>query len=381
MAAALDPVALTQALVRCASVTPQDAGVTDVLVDTLEPLGFACTRLPFGEGLERVPNLFARVGSGGPHFCFAGHTDVVPVGNAAQWKQPPFEARIVDGVLYGRGTADMKGAVAAFVAAASRLRAEGLPRKGSISLLITGDEEGPARNGTRKVLEWMKANGHVPDVALVGEPTSPDSVGQMIKVGRRGSITGRLLVRGTQGHVAYPHLADNPVPKMVRLLAALTAAPLDAGNERFQPSNLEVTTVDVGNPATNVIPAEVRATFNIRFNDNHTGASLEKWVRAKLDSVGAKYELGIEISGEAFLTKAGPFIDLLRTAIKAQFGAEPELSTSGGTSDARFIKDYCPVAEFGLVNRTIHKVDEHVPLADLTALTDAYTRILRGYFQ
>ena len=275
----------------------------------------------------------------------------------------------------------MKGAVASFVAAASRLRAEGLPSQGSISLLITGDEEGPARNGTRKVLEWMKANGHVPDVGLVGEPTSPDRVGQTVKVGRRGSITGRLTVRGTQGHVAYPHLADNPVPKIVRMLAMLTAEPLDDGNERFEPSNLEITTIDVGNPATNVIPAEVRATFNIRFNDTHTGASLEKWIRSKIDSVRAKYELAIEVSGEAFLTKQGPFTDLLCAAIKTQFGAEPELSTSGGTSDARFIKDYCPVAEFGLVNRTIHKVDENVPVADLVALTEAYTRILRGYFR
>ncbi|MSP21144.1 MAG: succinyl-diaminopimelate desuccinylase [Alphaproteobacteria bacterium] len=377
---ATDPVALTQALVRCASVTPQDAGALDVLTAALEPLGFTCTKLPYGEGLERVPNLFARLGSGAPHFCFAGHTDVVPVGSAAQWRFQPFEARIADGILYGRGTADMKGAVACFVAAASRLRAEGLPSKGSISLLITGDEEGPARNGTRRVLEWMRANNHVPDVALVGEPTSPDRVGQAIKIGRRGSMTGHLLVRGVQGHVAYPHIADNPLPKIVRMLAALTEAPLDRGNERFEASNLEVTTVDVGNPATNVIPAEARATFNIRFNDNHTSAALEKWMRGRLDSVGATYELSVEVSGEAFVTKAGPFTDLLRTAIAAQFGSPPEFSTSGGTSDARFIKDYCPVAEFGLVNRTIHKVDEHVALADLAVLTDAYTRILRGYF-
>ena len=373
---ALDPVTLTQALVRCASVTPQDAGALDVLANALTPLGFTCTRLPFGEGVERVHNLFARAGTAKPHFCFAGHTDVVPTGSEAQWKHPPFAAAVEGGTLYGRGTADMKGAIAAFVAAVSRVGTG----KGSISLLITGDEEGPARNGTRKVLEWMRASGHVPDVALVGEPTSPAHVGEAIKVGRRGSMTGRLVVRGTQGHVAYPRQADNPIPRLVRMLAALKENALDEGSERFQPSNLEVTTVDVGNPATNVIPGEARATFNIRFNDLHTSASLEKWLRATLDRVTPKYELAIEVSGESFLTKSGAFTDLLRDAIAEKFGAPPEFSTSGGTSDARFIKDYCPVAEFGLVNRTIHKVDEHVPLADLAALTDAYAMILRRYF-
>jgi succinyl-diaminopimelate desuccinylase len=375
-ASAIDVVALTQALVRCASVTPQDAGALDVLAAALQPLGFQCTRLPFGEGLERVPNLFARAGTGKPHFCFAGQTDVGPAGNAAAWKHPPFAATIDGGVLYGRGTSDMKGAIAAFVAAVARVGTS----KGSVSLLITGDEEGPARNGTKKVLEWMRANGHVPDVAVVGEPTSPERVGQTIKVGRRGSLTGRLTVRGTQGHVAYPHVADNPIPRMVRLLAALTEHPIDQGSERFQPSNLEVTTVDVGNAATNVIPAEVRATFNVRFNDLHTSSSLEKWVRARLDGVSKHYELAIEVSGESFLTKSGPLTNLLRDAIAETFGAPPELSTSGGTSDARFLKDYCPVAEFGLSNATIHKVDEHVRVADLAALTDAYAAILRRYF-
>ena len=378
----VDPVALTQALVRCASVTPQDAGALDVLAGALQPLGFMCTRLPFGEGVERVHNLFARAGAARPHFCFAGHTDVVPTGNEAQWKHPPFSATVEGGTLYGRGTADMKGALAAFVAAVSRVGTS----KGSISLLITGDVEGPARNGTRMVLVWMRANGHVPDVALVGEPTSPARVGEAIKVGRRGSMTGRLVVRGTQGHVAYPHQADNPIPRLVRMLAALKEKSLDEGSERFQPSNLEVTTIDVGNPATNVIPGYVRATFNIRFNDLHTSARLETWLRAILDRVttpkGATpaYELAIEVSSESFLTRSGAFTDLLRDAIAEQFGAPPEFSTSGGTSDARFIKDYCPVAEFGLVNSTIHKVDERVPLADLAALTDAYAMILRRYF-
>ncbi|MBM3507228.1 MAG: succinyl-diaminopimelate desuccinylase [Alphaproteobacteria bacterium] len=375
-ATTIDPVALTQALVRCASVTPRDEGALDVLTRALEPLGFTCTRLPYGEGVERVHNLFARAGTSSPHFCFAGHTDVVPPGAEAQWRHPPFAARIDGGTLYGRGTADMKGAIAAFVAAVARAGTS----KGSVSLLITGDEEGPARNGTKKVLEWMQANGHVPDVALVGEPTSPERLGQAIKVGRRGSMTGRLVVRGIQGHVAYPHVADNPIPRLVRMLAALTEKALDEGSERFQPSNLEVTTVDVGNPATNVIPAEARATFNIRFNDRHTSASLETWIRATLDRVSPKYELSIEVSGESFLTKAGPFPFLLRDVIAEQFGAPPELSTSGGTSDARFITQYCPVAEFGLVSATIHKVDERVPLADLAALTEAYAAILRRYF-
>ena len=376
MAAAVDPVVLAQALIRCPSVTPADAGALDVLTAALTPLGFTCIRVPFGEGALRTENLFARRGTSGPHFCYAGHTDVVPPGPEAQWRFPPFAGQVADGFLWGRGAADMKGGIACFVAAASRV-AQG---RGSTSLLITGDEEGPATYGTRRVLEWMKANGHVPDVCLVGEPTSPDRLGSAIKIGRRGSMTGRMVVRGVQGHVAYPHNADNPVPKMVRMLAALTERPIDAGNERFQASNLEVTTIDVGNPANNVIPGEVRATFNIRFNDNHTSASLEKWMRATLDAIGAPYELAVEVSGEAFVTKSGPFTSLLRDAVRAKFGADPEFSTSGGTSDARFIKDYCPVAEFGLINATIHKVDERASLADMAALTDTYADILRRFF-
>lgn len=374
--AALNPVAVAQQLIRCPSVTPRDAGVVDVLTAILTPLGFTCTRLPFGDGAERVDNLFARRGTSGPHFCYAGHTDVVPTGPEAQWRFPPFAATVADGYLWGRGAADMKGGVACFIAAASRVAQS----KGSLSLLLTGDEEGPATYGTRKVLEWMQANGHVPDVCLVGEPTSPDHLASAIKIGRRGSMTGRLVVRGLQGHVAYPQNADNPVPKMVRLLAALTEAPIDRGNERFQPTNLEITTVDVGNPATNVIPGEIRATFNIRFNDNHTSHSLDQWVRAKLDATGVVYALTFEVSGEAFVTKAGPFTSLLRDAVRAKFGREPEFSTSGGTSDARFIKDYCPVAEYGLLNATIHKVDERTAVADMAALTDVYADILRRYF-
>ena len=348
-----------------------------MLQRALEGLGFTCHRLLFSEpGTADIDNLYARLGSKGPNFCYAGHTDVVPVGDPKGWTVDPFAADVIDGHLYGRGAADMKGGIACFIAAASRIPQS----KGSLSLLITGDEEGPATYGTRKVLEWMKANGHVPDVCLVGEPTSPDHLASAIKIGRRGSMTGRLVVRGVQGHVAYPQNADNPVPRMVRLLAVLTEAPIDSGNERFQPSNLEITTVDVGNPATNVIPGEVRATFNIRFNDNHTSQSLEKWIRGKMDATGIAYELAFEVSGEAFVTKAGPFTSLLRDAVRAKFGRDPEFSTSGGTSDARFIKDYCPVAEYGLLNPTIHKVDERASLADMAALTDVYADILRRYF-
>lgn len=376
----IDPVDLAQALIRCPSVTPTDAGALDVLTHAIEPLGFTCTRLAFGEGPQRVANLFALRGTGRPHFCYAGHTDVVPAGNEAHWRFPPFAGHVADGFLYGRGAADMKGAIACFVAAVARLVGSGRPAKGSISLLITGDEEGPALYGTRRVLEWMREHAHVPDVALVGEPTSPERLGNAIKIGRRGSMTGRLVVRGVQGHVAYPRNADNPIPKMVRMLAALTEKPLDAGNERFEPSNLEITTVDADNPANNVIPAEVCATFNIRFNDNHTSRSLETWMRQRLDSVGAKYELGVEVSGEAFVTKQGAFTDLLRAAIRHTLGIDPEFSTSGGTSDARFLKDYCPVAEFGLVSQTIHKVDERAALADMAGLTNAYADILSRYF-
>ena len=378
--AMLDPVALAAAMIRCRSVTPADGGTLAELERALGPLGFTCTRLTFGEGADAVHNLFARRGAGRPHFCYAGHTDVVPPGDEGSWSVGPFTGEVKGGFLYGRGASDMKGSIACFAAAVARFLGDGGSERGSISLLITGDEEGPAHNGTVKVLEWMKANGHVPDVCLVGEPTNPSRLGEMIKVGRRGSMTGRMVVRGVQGHVAYPHRAKNPIPQMVKLLAALTAHPLDLGSERFEPSNLEVTTVDVGNPANNVIPAEVRATFNIRFNDLHTSTTLTRWVKQTLDAAGGSYELKIEVSGESFLTPAGPFTDLLQSAVKEVLDVAPELSTSGGTSDARFIRNYCPVAEFGLVGETMHKVDERVAVSDCERLTAVYTTVLRRYF-
>lgn len=390
----IDPVALTQSLIRCPSVTPADAGALDVLAQALTGLGFVCHRMTFSEeGTPDIDNLYARLGTQGPNFCFAGHTDVVPVGNAGGWTVDPFAAEIRDGKLYGRGTADMKGGIAAFVAAVSRLMAEQGTPDGSISLLITGDEEGPSINGTRKVLDWMAERGETIDVCLVGEPTNPRVLGDMIKIGRRGSISGWITVHGTQGHVAYPHLANNPVPRLIRMVSALLAEPLDLGNDFFQPSNLEVVSIDVGNPTTNIIPGEARALFNIRFNTLHTAASLEAWIRARLDASvldpardgadadpAAFYTLKMTESGEAFLTEPGPFSTLLTQAVEAVTGRTPELSTTGGTSDARFIKNVCPVAEFGLVGQTMHKVNEHIAVEDLENLTRIYQQILTGYF-
>jgi succinyl-diaminopimelate desuccinylase len=375
-----DVAGLTGALIRCPSVTPADAGALDVLAGALEGLGFTCHRLRFEEaGAEPVDNLYARIGGQAPNFCFAGHTDVVPVGDAEGWTVDPFGAEIIDGALYGRGATDMKGAVAAFVGAAARVLANG-PTPGSISLLITGDEEGPAINGTRKVLGWMAECGETIDHCLVGEPTNPTRLGEMIKIGRRGSMTGRLSVRGVQGHVAYPHLADNPLPRLLRMLSAIDARALDDGTEHFQPSNLEVTTVDVGNPATNVIPAAAQATFNIRFNDRHDSASLERWLRETFTAVGGDWSLDVHVTGEAFLTPPGPLSEMITGAVEAVLGQAPELSTTGGTSDARFIKNVCPVAEFGLIGQTMHKTDERVALDDLARLTDIYAEILTRYF-
>ena len=368
-----DPLPLAQALVRCASVTPADAGAQDVLAAALERLGFAVTRLRYGE----TENLYARIGTGGPHFCFAGHTDVVPAG-AGSWRRGPFAAEVEDGLLYGRGTADMKGAIAAFVAAVTDHLATGKPR-GSLSLLITGDEEGVATDGTVRVLEWMRAKGEIPDFCLVGEPSNPGRLGEMIKIGRRGSINARIAVQGTQGHVAYPHLADNPVHRLVRALAALTAAPIDAGSEWFQPSTLQLTSFDVGNTATNVVPAEARAALNIRFNDLHTGAQLDAWLRATLGQYAERFELTTAISGESFLTRPGPAVDKLARAIESVTGFAPKLDTGGGTSDARFITKLCPVAEFGLVGQTMHKVDERVPVAELRDLARIYAGVLAAF--
>ena len=378
----IDATELAARMIQCPSVTPADAGALDVLQNALGDMGFACRRLPFSEpGAADVDNLFARLGDGSPAFCFAGHTDVVPVGDAEQWQADPFSGEVRDGVLYGRGAADMKGAIACFVSAvATFLNAGERSWQGSISLLITGDEEGPAVNGTRKVLQWMADNGREIDVCLVGEPTNPESVGDMIKVGRRGSMVGRLAVHGVQGHAAYPQLADNPIPRLVAMLRVLTETSLDEGSAQFQPSTITVTSVDVGNPATNVIPATARATFNIRFNDRHSGATLETWLREQFDKVGERYALDVSVSGETFLTKPGTFSGIVANAVERVLNVQPEFSTSGGTSDARFIKDYAEVAEFGLVGRTMHKVDECIAVSDLDKLTKVYIAILEDFF-
>jgi succinyl-diaminopimelate desuccinylase len=378
---ALDPVHLAQDLIRCQSVTPVDAGALDRLQRALEELGFRCWRLPFSEeGTPDVDNLYARLGDRQPNFCFAGHTDVVLTGDPKGWSIDPFAAEIVDGVLYGRGASDMKSAIAAFVAAAERLVSRG-SGFGSISLLITGDEEGPSINGTKKVVDWLKARGETVDACLVGEPTNPKRLGEMMKIGRRGSLNGRLTVIGAQGHVAYPHLADNPVPRLLRMLTAITEHRLDGGNDWFQPSNLEVVTVDVGNNATNVIPARATAGFNIRFNDMHSGAGLSKWLRETFDGVGGDYELDIQISGESFITQPGPLSDLVGDAAKRVTGLDPDRSTTGGTSDARFIRHICPVVEFGMVGETMHKVDERARVDDIRALAEIYFNVLDGYFR
>lgn len=377
-----DPLPLAQALIRCPSVTPHDAGALDVLQAALAGLGFTCHRLPFtSPGTPDIDNLYARLGTGAPHFCFAGHTDVVPVGRPESWTVDPFGGAVENGVLYGRGAADMKGSIACFVAAvARRLAACGGKLPGSISLLITGDEEGVAINGTTRMLGWLAERGEKIDHCLVGEPTNARKLGDMAKIGRRGSMNGVLTVRGAEGHVAYPALADNPIPRLVRMLSRLIESRLDDGTDHFQPSNLEITSVDVGNPATNVIPAEARARFNIRFNDLHTAETLKSWVREKCESIGGSFDLEFAVSGEAFLTPPGRLSDLVSGAVEQVTGRKVELSTSGGTSDARFIKNHCPVIEFGLVGQTMHKADERVPLADMQDLTAVYAEILKRYF-
>jgi succinyl-diaminopimelate desuccinylase len=368
-----DPLPLAQALIRCASVTPADDGAQSVLTDALQQLGFTVTRQRYGE----IENLFARIGDGSPHICFAGHTDVVPVG-AANWGSNAFAGEVRNGILYGRGACDMKGGIAAFVAAAAQHLAAGRPR-GSISLLITGDEEGPAVDGTVRVLDWMQAKGQIPDFCIVGEPTCPVKLGDMVKIGRRGSLNAKVTVHGTQGHVAYPQRADNPVHRLIHIADALTAAPLDAGNDWFQPSSLQFTSIDVGNPVTNVIPASACAMLNIRFNSDHTGAALSAWLRAVIGQHAEHFDLDIAISGESFLTEPGPLVDTLRRAIVDATGIEPKLDTGGGTSDARFIARYCPVAEFGLVGATMHQVDERVPVAELRDLARIYRDMLVAF--
>ena len=379
----IDAPDFARALIRCASVTPEDGGSIEPLAEALNGLGFKCYPLKFSEpGTPDVHNLYARWGTGEPHFCFAGHTDVVPVGDEDSWSVGPFDAKISNEMLYGRGATDMKGAVASVTAAVAKFLARRVHEfTGSISFLITGDEEGPAINGTAKMLQWLDEQGQIPDVCLVGEPTNPTRLGEMVKIGRRGSLSGTLTVTGIQGHTAYPHLADNPLPRLVRMLAAIESETLDDGAEHFQPSNLQLTTIDVGNTATNIIPGRAAASFNIRFNDLHSSDSLIAWLKSKCNEVGGSYDLDLHVTGEAFLTPPGDFSNLLSEVIERVTGVRPELSTTGGTSDARFIKNYCPVAEFGLISETMHKTDERVALVDLAALTEIYEAVLDGYFR
>ncbi|HWK01211.1 MAG TPA: succinyl-diaminopimelate desuccinylase [Xanthobacteraceae bacterium] len=377
-----DPIAIAQALIRCRSVTPDEGGALDYLGDLLGRAGFEVHRQKFASpGFPEIDNLFAKIGSGRPHLVFAGHTDVVPPGREANWSEPPFGGVLKDGKLYGRGATDMKGAVAAFAAAALDFTA-GKKLKGTISFLITGDEEGPAVNGTVKLLSWAKARGERFSHALVGEPTSISKLGDMMKIGRRGSLCGTITVRGKQGHVAYPDRASNPVPVLIAMCAALKDKPYDKGSKEFQPSNLEVVSLETGNTAFNVIPAEVKARFNIRFNDKHTPAKLKKEIEQRLKKAakGARFTVEWEPASESYLTQRGPFVDLVSKAVLETTGVKTVVSTSGGTSDARFIKNYCPVIDLGLVGTTMHQVDENVPVKDLEKLTKIYRAILERYF-
>ena len=381
----LDPVALTQALVRCPSVTPAEGGALSLIAEVLAAEGFTVERPVFSApGTPDIENLYARIGREGPVFVIAGHTDVVPVGDAGAWTRNPFGGTVSDGVLHGRGACDMKGGLAAMIAAALRFRRETADAPGSVVFLVTGDEEGPAVNGTVKLLEWAHARGERFDHCLLGEPTNPATMSDMIKIGRRGSLTGRLTVHGKQGHVGYPHLAENPIRGMVRLLAALEAPPLDGGTAHFDPSNLEVTTLDVGNPATNVVPAQARAVFNIRFNDVWTPQTLAAEIEGRLREAAGnsvRYEIVFDpTNAVAFLTEPGPFVAMVADAVEAETGRRPALSTTGGTSDARFIKSYCPVVEYGVVGQTMHQVDECVAVADLLALEAITGRLLKAYF-
>jgi succinyl-diaminopimelate desuccinylase len=383
---ATDPVQLAQALIRCNSVTPTEGGALTLLESVLKPAGFSCHRLRMREpGTPDVENLYARLGSHGPHLCFAGHTDVVNAGDEAAWSHPPFAGVIADARLYGRGAVDMKGGIACFLAAAiAHLQENGGLGRGSLSLLITGDEESVAINGTRKLLDWLKQRQEKIDACLVGEPTSADALGDEVKIGRRGYLNVSVVVHGKQGHSAYGEKAENPIPKLARIIDRLATAVLDNATEHFQRTSLEPTIISVPNTATNVIPGTARANFNIRYNDLHTRQSLQAWVQeqcqAAAGEVGAKFSLSFEGNGDVFLTKPGPFVDMMATAVQAITGHKPALTTNGGTSDARFIKDLCPVVEFGLRNATAHQIDEHVPIADLQALTAIYRRLIALFF-
>ncbi|PJI93089.1 succinyldiaminopimelate desuccinylase [Yoonia maricola] len=376
-----DPVALTADLVRCPSITPEEGGALVLLEDVLTKGGFTCTRVDRG----KVSNLYARWGRQGANrtFGFNGHTDVVPLGDEAAWTMPPFGAEIKDGYLYGRGSTDMKSGVAAFAAAAIDF-VNGTPPDGAVVLAITGDEEGDAVDGTTALLDWMATNNEAMTVCLVGEPTCPDIMGEAMKIGRRGSMTAFFTMTGLQGHAAYPHRAKNPMPAMARLMDVLSSRMLDKGTAHFDPSSLQVLTIDTGNPATNVIPSQTKATVNIRFNDSHTSADLTAWMQDTADQVaadfGVKVTMQIKVSGESFVTPPGDLSDLVGKAVAAETGRQPELSTTGGTSDARFVKHHCPVVEFGLVGKTMHQVDERVAVEQIEQLKAIYTRVLQDYF-
>jgi len=381
-----DPIALARDLLRCPSVTPAEGGALTLIERVLKGAGFRVNRMTFAEpGTDPIENLYARIGSEAPHLMLAGHTDVVPPGDETKWTHPPFAAEIADGVLYGRGAVDMKGAIACKIAAAlDYVATTGGKLKGSLSFLITGDEEGIAVNGTIKLLEWLADHGEKFDHAILGEPTNPQKLGDMIKIGRRGSQNGTLVVTGTQGHVAYPELADNPVRGITTVMHAVNAEPLDNGTAHFGPSNLEFTSIDIGNKTVNLIPAEARARFNIRFNDTRSREELRAEVEgrvAKAAGNSIRWRIDWEPSNsDVFLTVPGPFVEMISGAIKEVTGLTPKLSTTGGTSDARFIKDYCPVIEFGLLSQQMHKTDEHVATADLVALTAIYRHIFERYF-
>ncbi len=385
---ATDVIELTRTLVRCESVTPREAGALQLLEQTLAPLGFKCERMDFTQaGTDDVANLYARIGTGGKHFCFAGHSDVVPVGDLSSWTIGPFAAELSGGYLFGRGAADMKGAIAAFTDAAARfLSKRGRDFGGSISLLITGDEEGPAVNGTVKMLQRLAERGETIDACVVGEPTSSRRFGDMMKIGRRGSMTVDMVVRGVQGHVAYPERLDNAVHRLSAMIEALVREPIDKGSTHFQPTSLQFTTVDVGNPATNIAPGVAKARFNTRFNDLWTSKTLLAHLQERIERVNAALggngivEYSVQVSGESFYTPPGPLSDLVAGAVRDVAGVETELSTTGGTSDARFIRSYCPVLEFGLVGESMHKVDEKSAVADLKTLARVYETVLDRYF-
>ncbi|MGI9392171.1 MAG: succinyl-diaminopimelate desuccinylase [Parvibaculales bacterium] len=374
----MDSLQLAQALIRCPSVTPDHAGSLDIIEEQLKPLGFQCHRLNF----EGVENLYAKLGQGGNIFCFAGHVDVVPIGEPTMWKHPPFGGEVKDGKLWGRGSADMKTAIACFISAVEKYH-KSLPKTAAISLLITSDEEGEAEHGTKKVLEWMQENNEKITTCLVGEPTNRTELGEIMKVGRRGSLSAKLTVKGTSGHIAYPHLAENPIPAFLTLLQKLTSLELDKGSQYFEPSNLEITNIHIGNEASNVIPAEAEAFFNIRYNDHHDKTSLIKKIEQALQKTNigkAQYDLIFTHHGDSFISKEGKLAACIKKAVKEITGKDIKADTGGGTSDARFIKNHSEVVEFGMVGASMHKTDEHIPLADIEKLQDIYEKVLTDYF-